>query len=196
MNYISNIARSEGDPKVVRSGPSSLSSADRLAKGLGWFSLALGVAELIAPGRITRALGMEGNEAIVRAYGAREMASGLLTLSSDKQAGLWSRVAGDGLDVATLMTGLRDDNPKRDNVRLAIVMVAGVALLDLLGAQSTTARHTRRGEHRSYRDRSGFPRGIQAAKDAADGRAPQADAGRAVPASSTPAAPLTASSAA
>src|SRR5215208_7371781 len=83
MNYISNIARSEGDPKVVRSGPSSLSGADRLAKGLGWFSLVLGAAELIAPQRITRALGMEGKEALVRAYGAREIASGMLSLSPD-----------------------------------------------------------------------------------------------------------------
>src|SRR5215210_2699791 len=168
MNYISNIARSEGDPKVIRSGPSSLSGADRLAKGLGWFSLALGAAELIAPQRITRALGMEGKEALVRAYGAREIASGMLSLSPDKQAGLWSRVAGDGLDIATLTSGLRDDNPKRDNVAFALMMVAGVTLLDLVGAQGTTARHSaRRGERRLYRDRSGFPGGLEAARGAA-----------------------------
>src|SRR5215212_1389186 len=147
MNYISNIARSEGDPKVVRSGPSSLSGADRLAKGLGWFSLVLGAAELIAPQRITRALGMEGKEALVRAFGAREIASGMLSLSPDKNAGLWSRVAGDGLDIATLTSGLRDGNPKRDNVAFALMMVAGVTLLDLVGAQGTTARlSTLRGE--------------------------------------------------
>ena len=32
--YISNIARSKGDPKVIHSGPSSLGAADRLAKAL------------------------------------------------------------------------------------------------------------------------------------------------------------------
>ena len=58
--YISNIARSKGDPKVLHSGPSSLGAADRLAKALGWFSIGLGVAELVAPERFTRALGMEG----------------------------------------------------------------------------------------------------------------------------------------
>ena len=47
--YISNIARSPGDPKVLHPGPSSLGSADRMAKALGWFSIALGVAELVAP---------------------------------------------------------------------------------------------------------------------------------------------------
>ena len=168
MTYISNIARSEGDPKVLRSGPSSLGASDRLAKALGWFSLGLGLTELIAPGAITRALGMQGKEGLVRAFGAREIGHGLLTLSPDKQVGLWSRVAGDGLDIATLMGGLRDDNPKRDNVAIALAMVLGVTLLDVIGAQSTTVRHSRnRGERRLYRDRSGFPRGVQAARGAA-----------------------------
>ena len=168
MTYISNIARSEGDPKVLRSGPSSLGASDQLAKALGWFSLGLGLTELLAPGRITRALGMEGKEGVVRAFGAREIGHGLLTLSPDKQVGLWSRVAGDGLDIATLMGGLRGDNPKRDNVGIALAMVLGVTLLDVIGAQSTTVRHSRnRGERRLYRDRSGFPRGVQAARGAA-----------------------------
>ena len=42
--YISNIARSKGDPKVLHSGPSSLGAADRLAKALGWYSIGLGLA--------------------------------------------------------------------------------------------------------------------------------------------------------
>jgi hypothetical protein len=168
MTYLSNIARSEGDPKVLRSGPSSLAAPDKLAKALGWFSLGLGLAELVAPRRITRALGMEGKEGLVRAYGAREIASGMLALSTEKDAGLWSRMVGDGLDVATLFAALRDDNPKRDNVALALAMVLGVTLLDLVGAQGTTARRSRdRGQRRLYHDRSGFPKGLQAARGAA-----------------------------
>ena len=168
MTYLSNIARSAGDPKVLRSGPSSLGTPDKLAKALGWFSLGLGLAELVAPGRITRALGMEGKEGLVRAYGAREVLAGIVSLSADKQTGLWSRLAGDGLDVAALVPGLRDDNPKRDNVGLALAVVLGVTLLDVIGAQATTARHSRnRGQRRLYHDRSGFPKGIEAARGAA-----------------------------
>jgi hypothetical protein len=170
MNYISNIARSEGDPKVLRSGPSSLGASDRLARALGWFSIGLGLAELIAPGRITRALGMEGHETLVRAYGAREIGHGIVSLSPDKHLGLWSRVAGDGLDIATLMRAMRPDNPNRDKVGMALAMVLGVTLLDIIGAQSVTARHSRnRGRRRSYRDRTGFPQGVQAARGAASG---------------------------
>ena len=32
---------------------------------------------------------------------------------------------GDGLDVATLLAGFRSDNPKKDNVAVALLMVAG-----------------------------------------------------------------------
>src|SRR4051795_5342923 len=108
MQTVSNIARSHGDPKVVSTGPSSFGAADRMARNLGWFSLGLGALEILAPRRITRALGMDGQENLVRAYGLREVASGMLTLSVEKNAGLWSRVAGDGLDIATLMANWRD----------------------------------------------------------------------------------------
>lgn len=166
--YISNIARSKGDPKVVHSGPSSLGGVDRLAKALGWFSIGLGLTELVAAERITRALGMEGKEALVRAYGIRELGHGIVSLSPDKHLGLWSRVAGDGLDIATLMTAMRHDNPKRDNAKIALAAVLGVTLLDIIGAQGVTARHSRpRRRPRSYRNRTGFPQGVQAARGAA-----------------------------
>src|SRR4051812_46266819 len=112
MTFVSSFARWEGDPKVLRSGPSSLGASDRMARALGWFSLGLGITELLAPRRITQALGMEGHEGLVRAYGAREIASGILTLSTEQQLGLWSRVAGDGVDIATLLAGMRHDNPR------------------------------------------------------------------------------------
>jgi len=169
-NYISNMARSKGDPKVIHSGPSSLGTPDRMAKALGWFSIGLGLTELIAAERITRALGMEGKEALVRAYGVREIGQGIVSLSPDKHLGLWSRVAGDGLDIATLMTAMRDDNPKRENVGIALATLMGVTLLDIIGAQGVTARHSRpTGRPRSYRNRTGFPQGIQAARGAAKG---------------------------
>lgn len=168
MNHISNIARSEGDPKVLQSGHSSLAASDRLARALGWYSIGLGLTELAMPGRICRSLGMEGQEGLVRAYGVRELAHGVLTLSPDRHVGLWSRVAGDALDIATLVNAMRSHNPKRDNAGLALAAVLGVTLLDIVGAQGVTSRHSRgRGQRRSYRNRSGFPQGDRAARGAA-----------------------------
>ena len=168
MSYISNITRPAGDPKVLQSGRSSLGPSDQLSRALGWFSIGLGITELLAPRRITAALGMEGNEVLVRAYGAREIGSGLLSLSIDKQTGLWSRVVGDALDIATVATAMRPANRKIGNVLLTMALLAGISAIDVLGAQAVTVRHRRRGGTRTqYSDRSGFPQGLTKARGAA-----------------------------
>lgn len=164
----SDYVRYEGDPHVIEAGPSSLSPVDQMARLLGWFSIGLGLMEVIAPGRVTRALGVEGSEGLVRAAGMREIGTGILCLSLDKELGLWSRVAGDGLDFTTLLTALKEDNPQRGNVRLAMALVAGVSLLDFMTARSVHQRHIEGdGTRRDYSNRSGFPQGIEAARGAA-----------------------------
>ncbi|RDJ03551.1 hypothetical protein [Rhizobium grahamii] len=167
MAFLSDMTRSKGDPKVLRSGPSSFSSFDRLARNLGWFSIALGFAEIFAAERITSALGMRGRENLVRAYGVREIGAGFMTLSVNKQAGLASRIAGDALDIATLGTAMRPDNPKRETVGVVLAIVACITLLDIMATSATTRRHTRYEGHARYGDRSGFPKGIEASRDAA-----------------------------
>jgi hypothetical protein len=165
MYFLSNFVRSAGDPKIIRSGPSLQTQADRLAKALGWFSIGLGAIELFAPQRITRTLGMRGKEPLVRAFGLREILSGVMSLSVDKRAGLWSRVAGDGMDMAALLAEYRGDNPRKGNLSIALLMVGGIALLDYLGAQQLAAQSSPRiGQRRLYSERSGFPKGIEAAK--------------------------------
>src|SRR5690606_4752079 len=143
MTTVSDMLRYEGDPQILETCPSSLSSVDQMARLLGWFSIGLGVVELLAPSRVTRTLGIEGSESMVRACGIREIGAGLLCLTLDKQLGLWSRVAGDGLDLTTLLAAIKEDNPQRDNLRSAMMLVAGISLLDLLTARTI---HNRREE--------------------------------------------------
>ncbi len=164
MSYIANALQRSDNPKVIEKGPSSLTNTDRLARNLGWFSIGLGVAELFAARRISRAIGMEGSESLIQAFGAREIASGMLTLSVDKKAGLYSRLAGDAIDLAVLSTALRDENPKRGNAAIALAMVAGVTLLDLAAALGTRQQSMREDEDWDYSDRSGFPKGVDAAR--------------------------------
>ena len=137
-----------------------------MARGLGWFSIGLGLAEVLAPRALTRGLGMEGTRAIVQAYGVREIATGIGILSSNQPAPwIWGRVGGDALDIATLATGLQQDNPKKENVELALVAVAGVTALDVVCGASL-ARHHRARESRArgrrpaidYHRRTGFPK--------------------------------------
>lgn len=106
-----------------------------LATGLGLFSLALGAVEVAAPGALARTLGMEGNERLLRAYGWREIGAGLgILLSRDPTPWVWSRVAGDGLDLATMAAGMKDDNPQRDTLVAAMAAVAVVTVADVVCA--------------------------------------------------------------
>ena len=165
LTNATRIARSEGDPRIESKGPSSLTGPDRLARALGWFSIGLGVAELVAPGRIARTLGLDGKEGLIRAYGAREIASAVPTLSVDKQVGLASRIGGDALDLGTLALALRPDNPQRHNAAIATALVVGITLLDLFAYTGVKAAHSREpGSGRDYSDRSGLPRGAQASR--------------------------------
>lgn len=144
MNAITNMSRahrSEGD--TTQKTTSSMTPPERLARFLGWFSIGLGAAELVAPQRITRALGMEGKEGLVRAYGVRELAAGVPTLALDPKVGLVSRVLGDGIDLATLATALRPTNPKRDIALIATAMVVGVTVLDIIAAAGVAKAQNR-----------------------------------------------------
>lgn len=149
-----------------------------IAKGLGWFSVGLGLWELLAPHSLTRALGMEGREGLVQFYGARELAAGIGILASDDPTPwVWGRVAGDALDIATLAPALHEDNPKRTNVKIALAAVAGVTMLDLVTAQALSGGESaeeREARHRRwqmllahYRRRTGFPRDPHAMRGAA-----------------------------
>ena len=114
-------------------------SHDRLATGLGWFSLALGAAELAAPRAVARLIGIPDDPrlvSVVRAFGAREIASGAGLLSQSARTGwAWSRVGGDAIDVAFLWSASNEDTVDRQRVALAALGLAGVTALDLLSAR-------------------------------------------------------------
>jgi hypothetical protein len=100
--------------------------------------------------------------------GVREIAHGITSLSPDRKVGVWSRVAGDALDIAGLLLAYRDDNPKKANVGMALASVLAVTLADIATAQALTARHNpSKGEKRNYSDRSGWPRGLESSRGAA-----------------------------
>src|SRR5690242_1747607 len=77
---------------------------DRVARGLGWFSIGLGLAELLAPEGIARLVGSRNHKTLVRSYGIRELAAGIgiLTRPSNPAPFVWSRVVGDLVDLASL----------------------------------------------------------------------------------------------
>jgi hypothetical protein len=165
-----SMSRHGKDPRVLKKGPSSLRPADRVAKALGWFSIALGIAELVAPRRIANSIGMRRAAPLLRAYGVREIASGIGALSVNPKPAMWSRVGGDAIDLATLAVGLRRARwARRRNLTIAIGVVAAVAVVDLLVTEKLHHDHDRHGKPRDYSDRSGFPKSPEAMRGAAGG---------------------------
>jgi hypothetical protein len=154
----------------------SYSRYDQFAKGLGYFSIGLGVAELLAPQAVARAAGLEGRERLVRAYGAREIAQGIAILNThDPTPWVWGRVAGDALDIVTVIAGQPDGNARKGNALASLAMLLGVTALDVYCADGLSwEKGDRKRAVADYHDRSGFPKGIEAARGAArDFRLPQ-----------------------
>jgi hypothetical protein len=113
-------------------------AADRVAKGLAWFSIALGVTEVVAADALAEWLGIEDQSWLLRLLGLREIGHGVGIMMQDtpraRGIAVWTRVGGDALDIAALAPALSAKNKKRGNALAAVLTVAGVTALDLFAA--------------------------------------------------------------
>ena len=134
---------------MYRDTATGAQATDPLAVGLGWFSIALGVAELAAPHSVARFIGVTPTDqalATLRAYGARKVGNGLAILAQpERPAWLWSRVAGDAVDLATLAGAVNSPGTDRGRAMIATAAVLGVTALDVL-----CARQLQRDEDELY----------------------------------------------
>ena len=111
---------------------------EKLANGLGWFSIGLGLTQLLAPRWLGRKIGIGDETGLMRALGARETLTGIGVLNPRTQhAGLWGRVVGDAMDLAILGLALRSPGTRRNRAAVATAMVLGVGVLDLVAARMT-----------------------------------------------------------
>jgi len=111
-------------------------SEQKMARGLGWFSVGLGIAALFMPRGVARIAGLSGRTGLVRLIGARELAAGVGLLTQKKAAPwLWSRVAGDVMDLTTLgVAAALPTNSGRGRATGALLAVAGITALDARSA--------------------------------------------------------------
>ena len=107
-------------------------NAEALARALGWFSLGLGLAEVTAPRALGRFVGLEDQATLVRALGAREIASGVGALTHRPAPWIWARVAGDVLDLSILGSAYERSRSRRLSIMVVAGSFAAVAALDVL----------------------------------------------------------------
>jgi uncharacterized membrane protein len=156
--------------------------AERVARGLGWFSVALGGMEVLAPGVLGRTIGAGRSglgRSVMRMFGLREIAAGVGILTTPRPAKwMTARVAGDVMDLAALVLALPMPSTRLGRWLLATSSVAGVLVLDAKCAQqlagqeepgSGTSRYRRRitihrsaeDLYRGWRDIANQPRFMQ-----------------------------------
>ena len=114
----------------------------RLAKPIGWFSLALGAAEFLKGREIARVHGVPEGKNVVRGFGAREIAAGVGVLAAPRSPiPFLARAAGDVLDLGA--AGYATTKATGDKGRVAkasLATVAGFLVLDLLMARALAKR--------------------------------------------------------
>ena len=106
---------------------------DPLAQFLGWFSIGLGTAQVAAPRALCRIVGANDKglaPRLMRLMGVRELTQGTGILVRPRPtAWLWSRVAGDALDLSLL--GLVAAKNRRARTAFAIANVLAVTVPDV-----------------------------------------------------------------
>jgi uncharacterized membrane protein len=121
---------------------------ERRVKALGWFSVGLGLAELLAPSSVARLIGAPDDRrtrSVLTAFGLREISAGLgILMRPQSPTWVWSRVAGDVLDLAMLGKALGSASEReRDRAAGAIAAVLGVTFVDVVSAMQLTQQRRR-----------------------------------------------------
>jgi uncharacterized membrane protein len=107
-----------------------------LAVGLGWLSIGLGLAELIAPRVLSRLIGVPYRPWMLACLGLRGVASGIGILEGSARGDwLWSRVGGDVMDLSLLGAALASDESETPRIEAAAAAVLGVTVLDVISAR-------------------------------------------------------------
>ncbi len=113
---------------------------ESLADFLGVFSIGLGLAQVLAPRGMSKLVGIkdaEGNARLMRTLGAREISNGIAILSRQQpEKALWSRVAGDALDLALLGKTMANPENSRARALFATANVLAVTALDVMAART------------------------------------------------------------
>lgn len=111
---------------------------------LGWLSIGLGVAALLAPRPVAKVTGLQGRETLLRWVGARELASGVgLLTQQQKRPWLWSRVLGDVMDLALIAGAVRPANPGRYRALATAAVVSSIAAADVAASLRSQRSQTR-----------------------------------------------------
>lgn len=116
--------------------------AEKLATGMGLFSLGLGLAEALMPGTMARMIGVDEDQGgAIRALGLREIGHGISIMMGQKPTvQMWARVGGDAIDLAYLGYKATDVGANKTRLALAAAAVLGATAMDVMCAQMLSSQ--------------------------------------------------------
>jgi len=124
-----------------RSKRRKLSGDERLRRALSIASLGVGIASVVAPREVGRALGVKGRKARdgIFDFGLAEIAAGAAVLHDPRNsANLWVRLGEEGIDLLALAMAMLGSK-RRGRVAAAMGLVAALMLADILAARRFSA---------------------------------------------------------
>jgi uncharacterized membrane protein len=123
-------------------------AADPLVGGLGLFSAALGVPQVLRPADVARALGVGDaprHRTATVVVGVRELVAAAGLLGRPHPAWLWARVGGDAMDLALMGRALRHhDGRGLQRTVLSTAALAVATAVDVFAAVTRTNREETR----------------------------------------------------
>lgn len=152
---MSRFDRPDGEAELVKSDAASdnwvelkYRTADNLttakmAKGIGLFSIALGLAEVLMPTQTGALAGLNHKQrSFLPALGLREIAHGIGIMKSAKPTtAVWTRVGGDAIDLAFLVMAFMSNDTNKRRLVGSTVAVLGVTALDVLCAAKLSSQN-------------------------------------------------------
>lgn len=141
LHYTS--ARGQANGRLQRHIPDATTRGNHaMITALGWLSIGLGLAQLVAPRGLARASGLRGVSPFwIRAIGLREMACGVTLLRGEtRPAWRWSRIAGDAMDLSLLGMAMTSRRHARTRLAATAAVVAGVTAIDYIASAQLAPR--------------------------------------------------------
>lgn len=127
----------------------SAESTEKLVKGLGAASFGLGLSEVLGAGKVAEMAGIDNSRrarAVIRVLGLRELGHAAALTFGPRQL-VWTRVAGDGIDLALLRKGMTQGNGSRRRGTVSTAGLAAIAAADIYASWRTTRNGGGRHAH-------------------------------------------------
>ncbi|QIN79720.1 hypothetical protein GBA65_15595 [Rubrobacter marinus] len=104
----------------------------KLARGIGWLSLAVGLQLVVAPTSATRPFGMGDSPTLGRIMGVRDLVVGAGLLRGDTRTWLLARGINDAADAAIVLGGMATGAFPRNRAPVGLTIATSLSVASLL----------------------------------------------------------------